>query len=107
MRRLSVDKGWLSEDLEPARSRTLPFQYGVECRALVLGGRWLLNALKGGDIIVTDLDQDGSPQHTLISPQDDFERGSFQRMFHSNYNHEKSLEFNLALLHERRCMLPL
>ena len=106
MRRLSVDKGWLSENLEPARSRTLAPERTVEFRVFVHGGRWLLSALTGGEIVVTDLDDNDAPLHTLISPREDFEQGSFQKMFHSNYSQERSLEFDLALLHRRRCMFP-
>lgn len=98
MRRLSVHKGWLSRNPEPARTRLLPFERAVEGRLFVKGGRWLLSACKGGEIAATDLDDNDTPRHIFITPQEDFE-WSTHMMFHSNYSpNSKPLEFDLAIL---------
>ncbi|KAF7984357.1 hypothetical protein HWV62_15383 [Athelia sp. TMB] len=78
------------------------YQYQIQAMALLPGGRWLLTALKGGHVVVADLDHPDTPQHNLISPQEESDRWTILGMLHSVYQYERPLSFTLALLHGPR-----
>lgn len=101
MQRLSVDKGWLLDDMEPTRSRKVKLPGQIEASCLLEGGRWLLTVLKGGKVMATDLNHPDVPQHLLIEPQEELDIWATTNLLFSIDRHATTLTFDLALLHGR------
>ena len=102
MRRLSVDKGWLSIRNTPVRSRRIDLssedtEPGVAI--LIEGGRWLLTTFRGGIVKSTDLDHPASPSTILISSQEEYSTHPTPLITTAICQDHSTLTFYLALLH--------